>query len=232
MSKSAQKSGTTPSEPNRKHEQTLLDSIQSEVSREASPLLEFLVARSRLIFFSLIGLILLIFAVGIWNHLAGNRSKDREEALGRIIILPESPDKLSQLEEFALKTDERMKNAAILALAHSASGQGEHETALRAWRRLSAPANTPLGIVVGLGEAETLGKLGQPAEGIARLEMMLPQASPQERSLINYLVVEMAEQAGDWSKAEAVCEEMIKQAGSGTVRDSWEQRLVYFQAKK
>ena len=212
-------------------EATLLDSIQSEVSTEASPLLEFLAVHARLIFLFLAALIALILAAGIWNYHSSGKAKAREEALGKILIRPETPAKLAELEQFASEAEDGMKHAALLALAHSAGTQGEREKALAAWRRIAALGNAPLGFVAGLAEAEALAGLGRPDEGIARLEGMIPGAAPEERALLSAMMMEMAEQAGDWARAAAICREALERDDAPLDRNAWEQRLVYFQSR-
>ena len=212
-------------------EANLLESIQSEVSKEASPLLDFLATHARLIFLFLVTLIVLIFAAGIWNYHSSSKTKAQEEALGKILIRPDTPAKLADLEQFAATAEGGMKDAALLALTHSAVKQGDQERALLGWRRVATMGNASLSLIAGLGEAGTLARLGKPAEGIARLEGMIPAATPEERALLSAMMLELAEQDGDWAKAVALCKEMLAQGDARLDKNAWEQRLAYFQSK-
>ncbi|MDR2051336.1 MAG: hypothetical protein LBQ63_06160 [Deltaproteobacteria bacterium] len=210
---------------------TLLDSIQAEVSGEASPLLSFLMKHARLIFLVLFALIALVVAAGVWNYYSSSRLKDMREELGRIIIMPETGSKLAALEDFSAKADAKIMNAALLALMQSATAQGRQEKAAEAWRRLAA-GDGAFAFVARLAEAEALSRLEDIPGGIARLEALLPEALPEEYAVINGFIADMAEKNGDWERAAAACAAVLERNAALADKNAWEQRLAYYRAKR
>lgn len=211
---------------------TIIDSIQSEVSREASPLLELLIRHSKLIFLVLIALIAAIVAAGIMEYRSSSSQRDAEEALGKIIIMPEDPSKLAALQEYADKADAKMKNAALFALMYSAGQQGDREKAVATWDAIAKNNEGAIKIIATIAEANNLAASGKQAEAIAVLESLQAQAGPAAVSTINAMIADLAESAGDWDKAIAACESIIRTEGSNQDKSIWEQRIAYFQTKK
>lgn len=220
-----------------KNPATLMESIQAEVPSEASPLLEFLAARGRLIFFILLGLAALALAAGIWSWHASKRDKEGAEELGRLIIMPEGEAKLSALERFAAGVEAKERAPVLLALMQSASRQGLEDKAALIWGELASSTGGAFAFVAGLAEARGLAAQGRALEGIARLEAMLADvsaaasatASADEFIVINGMIADMAEAAGLRERAAAACAANMSRAGLDE-RKVWEQRQAYYQA--
>lgn len=211
---------------------TLLESIQSEVSKEASPFLEFLVRNSKWIFGGLIALIAAIIVVGVWNYYSGKQSKAAEEALGKIIVMQESSDKLEALQAYADNADKSMKNPALFVIMYSATKQGDREKATQAWRDIAASNDGSIKTIAIIAEARNLSASGKSEEAISLLEGVLPNATPDISAVVNGLIVDLAENAENWDRAIAACEAIMRLPASGMNTDSWEQRIAYFQSKK
>lgn len=133
---------------------TLLDSIQSEVSREASPILEFLVNNSRKIFMGLTLFVLLVLGFGIFTYYTVSQQRSAQEALGKILIMPESAAKITQLEAFAASGKPELKTAALMALANSASLQNLPDKAAQAWGEPRCETGARLELKAGIGGKE------------------------------------------------------------------------------
>ncbi|MDR2504425.1 MAG: hypothetical protein LBD82_08630 [Deltaproteobacteria bacterium] len=213
-------------------DRSLLDSLQAEVSREASPLLVFLIDHAKFIFAALVVFILVIAAAGVLTYTSAGHKKTQEEALGRILIMPEDGARLTALEEFASKADKEARTAALLALMHSAVKQNLPEKALDAWRKTAQTGNPALSFIARLAEARLMAEQGDPAGGAIILEAMLREAAPEEQAALCAALADMAEQAGDWSKAAAACEEMLRLPGTAQDKTMWEQRLAYFKSRQ
>lgn len=213
-------------------ESTLLDSIQSEVSREASPMLDFLVKHALKIFLALIALIAVIVVFGVWNYLGNSKQRDAEEALGKILIMPDTTAKLEALEAFADSASDKRKNAALMALARSATAQGQPEKAAEAWSRVAQSADAPIRMVAGIAQANALSAQGKNAEALVILESMLLSAPSESLPMINSHIVLLAEQMGNWDMAIAASGEVIRRLENPESIALWEQRLAYFASKK
>lgn len=213
-------------------EVTLLDSIQSEVSKEASPMLEFLVNHARKIFIFLAALIVLIIVVGVFNYSAGNKQREAEEALGKILVMPESSSKLAALEEFSLGAPKDMQTAVFMAIAHSAVLQNNMEKAVEAWGKVAASADAPTRFAAGIAQATALAAQDKVEEAIIQLETLLVSAPAEAKSMINAQIVDLAERSGNWDKAIAASDAILTQMGGAQGREVWEQRKAYFISKK
>lgn len=213
-------------------EATLLDSIQSEVSKEASPMLEFLVKHARKIFLFLAALIALIVVVGVFSYSAGSKQREAEETLGKILIQPETSAKLAALEEFSAGAPKKMQTAVFMAIAHSAALQNNMEKAAEAWGKVAASADTPTRFVAGIAQATALAAQDKVAEAIVQLESMLASAPSEAKSMLNAQIVDLAERSGNWDKAIAASDAVLTQMGGAQGREVWEQRKAYFISKK
>lgn len=213
-------------------EATLLDSIQSEVSREASPMLDFLVRHARKIFVALLALITVIVVFGVWSYLNAGKQREAEEALGRILILPDDPAKLEALTGFAGGAAPELKTAALLALAQSATLQQQPEIAAGAWAQISQLADPATRLVAEVGQAGALSAQGKNAEALSLLESLLPTVPAEAVPVLNAYIVSVAEQLGDWDRAIAACEAIIGQSPNPDAQSVWEQRRAYFISKK
>ena len=213
-------------------ETTLLDSIQSEVSREASPMLDFLIRHAKTIFLFLLVFIAAIMAFGVWNYMSGSKQKEAEEALGKILILPETSGKLAALEEYSGSAAPEFKNAALLAIAKSAALQNQPDKASAAWAELGKSQNAPLRLVAELARAGSLSSQGKNAEALALLDSLYSSSPADVQPVISTYIVSVAEALGDWDKAIAACDNIIRGVDNPDAKSIWEQRLAYFAAKK
>lgn len=213
-------------------EATLLDSIQSEVSREATPMLDFLVKHARKIFMALIALIAVIIVFGVWNYMSGSKQRDAEEALGKILIMPDTSAKLETLAGFAGTAAPAHKNAALMALAQSASIQKQYDKAAEAWGQVATGADAATRFVASIAQATALSAQGKHGEALSLLESIQATAPLEAQPMINSYIVSAAEQLGNWDKAIAACDAIIRQAENPDAKDIWEQRLAYYAAKK
>lgn len=213
-------------------EATLLDSIQSEVSREASPMLDFLVKHAKTIFLILILFIVAIMALGVWNYMSGNKQKEAEEALGKILVMPENSEKIAALEAYNGSATPEFKNAALLALAKSAALQGQPDKAAAAWTELGKSQSASIRMVAELARANMLSAEGKNAEALTILEALLASSPADVQPVISTYIVSVAEALGNWDKAIAACDNIIRGVTSPEAKSMWEQRLAYFAAKK
>lgn len=215
-----------------KQQATILESIQSEVSAETSPLLDFLIRHSKWIFGGLITLIALIIAVGAWNYYSGKQVKNAEEALGKIIVMKENSDKLAALQSYLESADKNMKNPALFALMNSATKQGDTEKAIQAWHEIAASNDGAIKTIAVIAEARNLADSGKHDDAIRLLESLLPNATTDMSVVANGLIVELAEAAQNWDRAIAASQAIMYIPGVMLDTAPWQQRIAYFQSKK
>lgn len=213
-------------------ETTLLDSIQSEVANEASPMLDFLLKHASKIFFALVAFIVVVVAFGIWNYADGNNYKEAGEALGKILIMPEDANKIAALEEFSASAEKPLRQAALMALAQSASLQKQYDKAAAAWTEAAPLLDAGNRLVANISLANIMALGGRHSEALASLEALVKTAPEEMRVTINAQIVGLAEVLGEWDKAIAACEAIIPAVKNPVDQGLWQQRLAYFTAKK
>lgn len=212
---------------------TLLDSIQSEVSREASPILEFLVKHSRKIVLAFAVLIVLVLAAGAFSFYTVSQKRETREALGKILVMPETQAKIAALESFADGAGPGVRTAAFMALANSATLQNMPEKAMRAWSEVAKTADAATRLAANLAQASALHRQGKDAEALTLLEGLLASAPADAQATVNSLIVSVAESLGNWDRALMACGAIVNQMNAGSeARAIWEQRLAYFASKK
>lgn len=213
-------------------ESTLLDSIQSEVSHEASPMLEFLVKHAGKIFAGLVAFILVLLLFGGWNYFSGSKKRNAEEALGKILIMPETSEKITKLEEMLADGPDGLKQATLLAIAQSSAAQGQLEKAASAWAEVAKNTDGPTKLVAALSQASTFSAQGKYAEALAVFEGILAYAQDDIKPNINSFIAVTAERMGDWDKAIAACTAIIDSLKQPDEKGIWEQRRAYYMSKK
>lgn len=215
-----------------KKETTLLDSIQSEVSQEASPMLEFLVNHASKIFAALIAFIILLLVFGGWNYFSGSKKRDNEEALGKILVMPENAAKITALEEFIAGNSGQIKTAATLALAQSSGSQQLPEKSATSWAELAKEVDAPTRLIAIIAQANSLSSQGKHPEALAALEAALSSAPLEAKPTINSLIAGEAESLGEWDKAIAACDALVAAMDVPEAKRVWEQRRAYYLSKK
>jgi tetratricopeptide (TPR) repeat protein len=207
-----------------------MDSIQAEVSKEASPLLDFLIKHAAKLVAGLVALIVLIAGAGIWKYYTGKTHRETREKLGLILIAPSSEDKIARLETFIAGAPDDLKRAAWLALMETAGQIGNHEKAAQAWARFESGSKAA-DLVAKIGEAQSLSVAGKHAESLALLEKLLESSQPEASAVINDLIIVEAESLGQWGRALEACESVLGGASAYVNQNEWKLRADYFRQK-
>ncbi|MDR1243248.1 MAG: tetratricopeptide repeat protein [Deltaproteobacteria bacterium] len=214
---------------------TLIDSIQTETAKEASPFLEFLIRNSKKITLSIVLIILIAVGVSGWSMYQENRLADAREELGLILAGQDAGARLETLNAFVQRVElAEIKTAALLALAYESAEAGNHALASSAWEELSllVPADSPMRFTAQMGMANELNNLGKTPEALALLESLLGNAPVELTLAINVALMDLAEKSGQWDKAIQACEAMLNNAPATTDKSYLRQKIAYLQLKK
>jgi tetratricopeptide (TPR) repeat protein len=214
---------------------TLIDSIQTEVAKEASPFLEFLIRNSKKIALSIVLVILIAVGVSGWNMYQANRLTAAREELGLILAGQDAGARLEALKTFAQGVEHaEIKTAAFLALSYEAAEAGNPALASSAWEELVrlVPAGSPMYFTAQMGMADALDKLGKTPEALTLLESLLGDAPAELTLVINIALMDLAEKSGQWDKALQACEAMLNNAPATTDKSYLRQKIAYLQLKK
>lgn len=211
---------------------TLIDSIQSEVSKEASPFLEFLIRNSKKLIAAAVVLAVAAIGYGSWNVYQAEHLGDAREALGMILAQPDSDERFESLKKFSADAHQGVKPAALMALAQGAEARGDHALAAESWDQVAALTDNPMRSTARLAQAGALEKQGD-KEGALAILSGLEKDMPQEfKPALQSRISELAEELGKLDLAIAACESMIAATEANTDKTYWQQRLVYLRAKQ
>jgi tetratricopeptide (TPR) repeat protein len=214
---------------------TLIDTIQTEVAKEASPFLEFLIRNSKKITLSIVLVILIAVGVSGWGMYQENKLAEAREELGLILSGQDAGARLEALKTFTQHSElAEIKTAAFLALAHEATEAENHALAYSAWEELVrlVPAGSPMYFTAQMGMANALNNLDRTPEALALLESLLGSAPAELTLVINIALMDLAEKSGQWDKALQACEAMLNNAPPTTDKSYLRQKIAYLQLKK
>lgn len=188
--------------------QGLLDSLQSEVAPEASPLLNFLMKHTRII---ILAFVLIVVAIGgymYYSHKTHTASLSQQQELGKILVIADPVARLTGLENYLIGAPASLKNQTMLAIIQSAMELNNTGKVLEMWERLGKEDKN-FSYLSAIGTASALADTGKYAEAMTIYEGLLPQAAVSERPLINRSILNYAEILGDTKRAIQACEALL-----------------------
>lgn len=229
--------GNSPSNKNSADnpaDQSLFDRMSSEVTPEVSPLLQFLMNNGRRM---LIGLAVCVIAgagYGVYNWQAKKQAEQAQNDLGQILVISDSAARLTKLNEFLAKAPAGIKTAVTLAIANTAAEAKNYDAAGAAWGELARDTKSTLYAAALIGKAENLAMAGKDKEALAALEGSALAEDSSANALINSLIVDLAEKAGDTAKAIAACEKLALGSGLQNPEEAefWRQKAAFLRLKQ
>ncbi|MDR2893452.1 MAG: hypothetical protein LBV80_10285 [Deltaproteobacteria bacterium] len=210
----------------------LINSIQSEVSKEASPLLDFLVKNSKKIALAVLLIAVVAIAYGSYTLYAESALEEARDELGRIVVRPDSAEKIQSLLDFAEPATGELKTAALMAAASAATTVGNYELAAKTWNQAAELVGEPMYFSARMGEASALGRLGREPEALEILLALQGKAAPEQLPVLSGMILEVAEQLGRWDVAMQSCELIIGNDAVTMDKAFWRQRLEYLRLKQ
>lgn len=185
----------------------LLNELQSEVSAEAAPLLQFILKNAGLIVAVLV--LLLIALAGTAGHswYTARASQKAQSELARVMVGTQGPERLAALEKFLETAPSSIQTATLLALADAAMTQKNYDAAAKAYARIvSADPDGAMGMLAALNQGQALMQAGQGAQALNILEKLENTIPEAQRHIVRVAVAEAAVQAGNIAKAKAAFE--------------------------
>ena len=171
-------------------ESPLLRDLQSEVSAESAPLLQFMLRHAGVIAGVVVLLLLVLGGTGVWRWYHSSRGEASRDDLARVALLESGAQQVASLQSLAEKAHGSVRFAVRMTLGQSALAQNQPDVAAQAYA--AAAAEDPkgaLGLAAGFNEAGALLKAGKAAEALAllqRLQSSLPGEvrAPQLRQML------------------------------------------------
>lgn len=210
---------------------SLLGSLQAEVSAEASPFLLFLTRHAR----SLVIVIALCIAgiVGYWIY-ASQAEKGRYEdtlSYGKILLIADPKTRLEQLESFAGTAPGSVKKAVWFSIMETAGELKDYDTVYRAWKAIS-DFDPGIHVIAVVGMSDALSVQKKDKEALELLESVSGKLKSHEILLVNARIVLLAENLGDYDKAMAACDTLISKSSDPKDMSMWMQKRAVLEQKK
>jgi hypothetical protein len=188
----------------------ILGELQSEVSVEAAPLLQF-IARHAAVIMVLVGLFAAaVVGVGAWQWYASKRDEEAQAQFSRLLLQPPGAARISSLESFAATSPDSVRLAAWMELGLASLAEKDLAKASAAFARVAAlDKDKPFGAVAALSEAQTLTQAGKSAEVLAILEPLENSVHEYMRVQVRGLIALNAWQTGDAERAVRAYEALL-----------------------
>ncbi len=183
-------------------QQDALDNLESHTPEALHPILEAAFTYRKQLIIG-VSVVVAVAAVYAGMNAYTQRARTASQAdLGAILIQPDGPDKVAQLEQLVDDAHGSVKPAVILALAEAAMNDGEYAKAAGYWGRIADEADGDTRFAAKLNQAKARLLAGDAKEALTSLQSMADGASEGYAVPLNRQIAVAAEAAGD--KAEAL----------------------------
>lgn len=183
----------------------LVDSLQSEVAAEASPLMSFLLAHSAKI---ALCLVLFIVAIGgYWFYSWKSEGARREEAaeLGKILVISDPSIRMERLQNFIGSAPDSVKRSAWFSMLETASLLEDNQKLYDAWKAISE-MDRNIKVPATLGMANALTAQDKYAEALTLLDSISSDLRQVEATEVNIRIALLAELQSDYTRALKACD--------------------------
>ena len=187
--------------------------LQSEVSVEAAPLLQF-IARHAAVVMVVLGLfVAALVGIGAWQWYASKRNEEAQTNLARLLLQQQGPARINALESFAATAPASSRLAALMELGLAALAEKDPARAADAFARVAAlDQDKPFGAMTALSQAQALMQAGKAAEALAVLEALEPAVPAPIRVQVRGLIALNARQIGKTDRAIKAYEDLLANA--------------------
>lgn len=202
----------------------MMGELQSEVSAEAAPLLQFITRHVSKIVGVVLVLIVAIVATGIYQWQSDKAMHEAQLALGKALTTPDGEARIKALEDLLGSAPESLREGVQLEVALAAMEAEQFEKAAAAFGAVAKADMGPMGTAAGMNQASALLRAEKAAEAVAVLEDLERTAPEAMRaSLLTSLAV-AAEAAGNTERAVKAYESLIA-LGDSNANEYFEARI-------
>ncbi len=202
----------------------ILNELQTEISNEAAPLLQFLTEHALKIMLILGLFVVVVAGVGVYNWQQQSALEEAQNELYSLNLEQDAAKRISALEAFLASAPESLHNSVYLNLAEVAMQEKNYEKAAEAYGSLAKNnAQMAVGVLGALNQGQALILAGKGKEALAVLEALAPEVSTAENTIVQQALAEAALLSGDTAKAKAAFE-AIANATTGSESEFYHYR--------
>lgn len=190
------------------HSPLLVDSLQQSISKEAAPLLNFVLKHIKAIALGLVLLVSTIAGAGIYNYMHDQKILKAQETLATLSVGASTEAQLDTLKSFVGTAPDQVRPAALLALAKASLRVKDYVSAAEAWGTLQKLDVGSMRDLAGLGRADAYARMGEYKNAQDVLAQMLPTVSDAYKLPAKHQLAIMAEKSGDVKTSVTVYKEL------------------------
>ncbi len=187
----------------------LLNELQSEVSSEATPLLQFILKHAILIMICLALFVVILGGIGGYNWYTERNLQQAQAELSNIVLSKQGEERITALEAFLSKAPSSLSGGIYLAISEAAMEIKSYDKAAANFGSLAnLDPQGALGLLAGLNQGQALLLAQKPKEALVVLEAIVNKVTGPQKIVIQQSLAEAAIQSGDMEKAKKTFEEM------------------------
>ena len=222
---------TTPAQPSSGDQpDSLLGSLQAEVSAEASPFLMFLTGHARAIAVGIALSIVVIAGYWVYSSQADKARFEETLAYGKILVISDPKARLEQLRAFVDTAPASVKKSVWFSIMDAASELKDYDTLYKAWNTISG-FDEGIRVLAVVGMSDALSVQNKDKEALEALETVADKLKPNEITMVNARIVLLAENIGDYSRAMSACDTLISKSSDPKDMSMWMQKRAVLEQK-
>lgn len=194
---------------NSQESQVILNELQSEVSTEAAPLLQFILKHAGLIMTTLGLFALLLAGTATYRWYSARTVAQAQTQLATLTMRADGQEKYAALAQFVTNAPEEVRQAALLELASAALAIKSYDKAAEAFASLHTIDGTmPLGNIAAFNEAQILMREKKFDAALTVLEALSNGVTEENRTVVLSVLAEAAQAAGKNDRAITAYEQL------------------------
>ncbi len=187
----------------------LLNEIQTEVSKEAEPFLQFLTTHALKIMGILAFFVLIVAGYGAYNWHQGSTLSAAQAELATLVLEKKGDERLAALEAFMKTAPKELQITTLLNMADGAMQDKAYEKAADFYGRIAdQEKSSAMGILAAFNQGQALMSAGKAQDALPILEKLAEAVPNDQKSIIQQSIVEAALQSKNPAKAKATLEAM------------------------
>jgi len=187
----------------------MMGGLQSEVSVEAAPLLQFITRHVAVIVGVIVLLIIAIVATGVYQWQSEKAEREAHLALGKVLTSTTGEAKVTALDALLKDAPASLREGMQLELALAALEAEQYDKAAEAFGAVAKADSTAMGTAAGLNQAAVLLRGNKADEALAVLEGLERTAPEPMLPQVLTSVAMAAEAAGKPERAIKAYESLI-----------------------